>query len=98
MTEIRSQCSFCGKTQDEVRKLVGGPIAFICDECIDLCKDIIGTHAYNVAYRKLPAGQSPHKPRTLICSYCSDTEDEVRRLVAGPTVFICEECVRRFSN
>ncbi|MFP6627320.1 MAG: ATP-dependent Clp protease ATP-binding subunit ClpX [Deltaproteobacteria bacterium] len=34
-------CSFCGKGQDEVRKLIAGPTVYICDECIDLCNDII---------------------------------------------------------
>lgn len=34
-------CSFCGKTQDEVRKLVAGPGVYICDECVDLCNDIL---------------------------------------------------------
>lgn len=36
------QCSFCGKTQEEVRKLVAGPNVYICDECVDLCNDILG--------------------------------------------------------
>ncbi len=34
-------CSFCGKSQDEVRKLIAGPSVYICDECVDLCVDII---------------------------------------------------------
>ena len=34
-------CSFCGKTQDQVKKLIAGPNVYICDECIDLCSDII---------------------------------------------------------
>jgi hypothetical protein len=34
-------CSFCGKSQHEVKKLIAGPSVFICDECIDLCTDII---------------------------------------------------------
>ena len=34
-------CSFCGKSQDEVRKLIAGPTVYICDECVDLCNDII---------------------------------------------------------
>ena len=34
-------CSFCGKSQDEVRKLIAGPTVFICDECIELCNDIV---------------------------------------------------------
>jgi len=35
-------CSFCGKSQNEVRKLIAGPTVFICDECVELCLDIIG--------------------------------------------------------
>ena len=35
------RCSFCGKNQDEVRRLIAGPTVYICDECIDLCNDII---------------------------------------------------------
>jgi ATP-dependent Clp protease ATP-binding subunit ClpX len=34
-------CSFCGKSQQDVRKLIAGPTVFICDECVELCKDII---------------------------------------------------------
>ena len=34
-------CSFCGKSQNEVRKLIAGPSVFICDECVDLWNDII---------------------------------------------------------
>ena len=34
-------CSFCGKSQHEVKKLIAGPTVFICDECVDLCVDII---------------------------------------------------------
>ncbi len=34
-------CSFCGKNQSEVKKLIAGPSVFICDECVDLCNDII---------------------------------------------------------
>ncbi|HHX33876.1 MAG TPA: ATP-dependent Clp protease ATP-binding subunit ClpX [Gammaproteobacteria bacterium] len=49
MTDTRSgedkgkllYCSFCGKSQHEVRKLIAGPSVFICDECVDLCNDII---------------------------------------------------------
>lgn len=37
----RLYCSFCGKSQHEVRKLIAGPSVFICDECVDLCNDII---------------------------------------------------------
>ena len=35
------KCSFCGKSQEQVRKLVAGPGVYICDECIELCNEII---------------------------------------------------------
>lgn len=52
-------CSFCGKSQHEVRKLIAGPSVFICDECIDLCNDIIreemqGDEATKLAKSSLP--------------------------------------------
>ncbi len=47
-------CSFCGKSQHEVRKLIAGPSVFICDECVDLCNDII---------REEVQGDSSIKPR-----------------------------------
>ena len=49
-------CSFCGKSQHEVRKLISGPSVFICDECVDLCNDIIREEVQEV-----PADSSAHK-------------------------------------
>ncbi len=39
--DIPLRCSFCGKTQDEVKKIIAGPTVYICDECIELCNDIM---------------------------------------------------------
>jgi len=49
-------CSFCGKSQHEVKKLIAGPSVFICDECIDLCNEIIRD--------ELPAGDEARDART----------------------------------
>jgi len=40
-SDVLLRCSFCGKNRDEVRKLIAGPTVYICDECIDLCNDIM---------------------------------------------------------
>src|SRR5256714_2170124 len=40
-TEKPLHCTFCGKSQHEVRKLIAGPTVFICDECVELCMDIV---------------------------------------------------------
>ncbi len=53
-------CSFCGKSQHEVRKLIAGPSVFICDECVELCKDIIREEledAGEAGHEKLPKPQ-----------------------------------------
>ncbi len=41
MSEKTLYCSFCGKSQDEVKKLIAGPSVYICDECVELCNDIL---------------------------------------------------------
>ena len=40
-TTDKLSCSFCGKSQDDVKKLIAGPSVYICNECVDLCNDII---------------------------------------------------------
>ena len=57
-------CSFCGKSQHEVKKLIAGPSVFICDECIELCNDIIREELEERAERtrdKLPKPQEIKK-------------------------------------
>ena len=64
-------CSFCGKSQHEVRKLIAGPSVFICDECIELCNDIIreetqGEHgAQGRQVRPAGAAGDPRDPRPV---------------------------------
>ena len=57
-------CSFCGKSQHEVRKLIAGPSVFICDECIDLCNDIIREEAAPDASPKAARSDLP-SPREI---------------------------------
>ena len=49
-------CSFCSKSQHDVKKLIAGPKVFICDECIDLCNGIIGDEVQAEATKKAPLG------------------------------------------
>jgi len=52
-------CSFCGKNQDDVRKLIAGPSVYICDECVDLCNDIIDEEVKSEGKSKLDELPSP---------------------------------------
>jgi ATP-dependent Clp protease ATP-binding subunit ClpX len=58
-------CSFCGKSQHEVRKLIAGPSVFICDECIDLCNDIIKEEAQADRSGKAAGGKTLPAPREI---------------------------------
>ena len=63
-------CSFCGKSQNEVRKLIAGPSVFICDECVDLCNDIIREEVQEAASEsgseRLPI---PHEINEILDQY-----------------------------
>jgi len=63
-------CSFCGKSQHEVRKLIAGPSVFVCDECVELCNDIIREEveekSSNLGGSKLP---TPHEINQILDEY-----------------------------
>lgn len=67
MSTVR--CSFCGKSQDEVRKIVAGPGVFICNECIDLCKDIIDEEFYEEAVQEFEEVPKPNEILAALDEY-----------------------------
>ena len=62
-------CSFCGKSQHEVRKLIAGPTVFICDECVELCMDIIREENKNTLVKSRDGVPSPQEICTVLDSY-----------------------------
>ena len=65
----RSKCSFCGKSQNEVRKLIAGPTVYICDECIELCNDIIAEEWEEEKSRELRSLPKPAEIKTVLDQY-----------------------------
>ena len=62
-------CSFCGKSQHEVRKLIAGPTVFICDECVELCMDII-REEHKIGFKKTSDGvPTPKEIRDVLDDY-----------------------------
>ena len=67
------KCSFCGKSQEQVRKLIAGPGVYICDECVDLCNEILDeelldTNSAATASQPAPRSEPPQKRRTRSAS------------------------------
>src|SRR6476659_8238641 len=62
-------CSFCGKSQHEVRKLIAGPTVFICDECVELCMDIIGEKNKSSLVKSRDGIPTPKEIRKVLDDY-----------------------------
>jgi ATP-dependent Clp protease ATP-binding subunit ClpX len=62
-------CSFCGKSQHEVRKLIAGPTVFICDECVELCMDIIREEHKSGLVKSGDGVPTPHEICTVLDDY-----------------------------
>ncbi len=68
-TRVQYHCSFCGKNQDQVKRLIAGPGAvYICDECVELCREIIDEEAAGPAKTKVGAGQRTPPPKQIFDS------------------------------
>lgn len=91
----RFKCSFCGKNQDQVERLIAGPSVYICAGCVNISEQILNS---------LENGESPSelshqqisallRNRGFRCSFCGKNQDQVKHLLAGPKVYICGECV-----
>lgn len=63
------KCSFCGKGQEEVKKLIAGPSVFICNECVDLCNEIIAEEWENTKESKLPKLPKPAEIKRTLDEY-----------------------------
>ena len=75
------KCSFCGKTQDQVRKLVAGPGVYICDECIELCNEIIEEEFSEDVEVELKDVPKPKDIRAILDQYVIG-QDEAKKTLA----------------
>lgn len=74
------KCSFCGKTQRQVRKLIAGPGVYICDECIELCNEIIAEELEGDAKTGLEILPTPHQIFDFLQQYVIGQENAKRAL------------------
>lgn len=88
------RCSFCNKAQAEVRKLVAGPAVFICNECVEVCVDIMrGDREVPpqpvVSYSEL---ESANSTDVVTCKLCGLQVPRVETLVITGRGFLCAGC------
>jgi len=92
-------CTFCGKDQKQVKKLIAGPSVYICDGCVDLAKSVISDgQPVTTHIAELTAGPGD-EPRTQ-CSFCGKCRDQVAGLIVSSVqterkapATICIECL-----
>ncbi len=77
------RCSFCGKSQNEVKKLIAGPTVYICNECIDICIEIISDDAQQEAASARPPLPKPAEIKTFLDEYVIGQEETKKKLAVA---------------
>ena len=82
-SEETLRCSFCGKSQNEVNKLIAGPTVYICNECIDICNEIITDDQQAEAVSSRPPLPKPAEIKNFLSEYVIGQEETKKRLAVA---------------
>ena len=82
-TDDTLRCSFCGKSQNEVKKLIAGPTVFICNECIDICNEIITDDQQQESVASRPPLPKPAEIKNFLDEYVIGQEETKKRLAVA---------------
>jgi hypothetical protein len=85
------RCSFCNKSQREVRKLIAGPHVYICDECVDICLTVLSTD--RVDSRELNLENRWPPSEISACALCRVPIGVAEALVVADRGLVCRECL-----
>ena len=82
-TDDTLRCSFCGKSQNEVKKLIAGPTVYICNECIDICNEIITDDQQAESVASRPPLPKPGEIRAFLDEYVIGQEETKKQLAVA---------------
>jgi hypothetical protein len=91
-------CSFCGKNQNEVRKLIAGPSVHICNECVELCDDIVSEEVEtdSGAEAKPEAGEKQSREDRL-CGICTEPRETDELVFLPHAAYMCAGCLEEIQ-
>src|SRR5690606_2154854 len=76
-------CSFCGKSQNDVKKLIAGPGVYVCNECIDICNEIINDDEQTAAATNRASLPKPQEIKTFLDEYVIGQDEPKKRLAVA---------------
>src|SRR5216110_744508 len=82
-TDDTLRCSFCGKSQNEVKKLIAGPTVYICNECIDICNEIITDDQQAESVASRPPLPKPNEIKAFLDEYVIGQDETKKRLAVA---------------
>jgi ATP-dependent protease Clp ATPase subunit len=89
----RLSCSFCGKTQKQVKKLIAGPDAYICDGCVSRAHAVIAEPGRTAATPIATIQMVNDEAGAEECSFCGKRRDQVAAMASAGDRRICDECL-----
>ena len=86
-------CSFCGKHQKQIKKLIAGPSVYICNECIDRVHAVLAATGKTTSTPIATIGQVSDADRAERCSFCGKRRHQVAAMASTGYAEICNECI-----
>jgi DNA-binding transcriptional MerR regulator len=93
LMERDDACSFCGRNPEEAPTSLAAGAARICHRCVDLAREVIEKHDLDPGPKPPPLPAGERRPEWNACAFCGRDRTQVRKLVAGPNVVICDGCL-----
>ena len=91
-----ANCSFCGKGQHEVRKLIAGHSVHICEECVDLCDEILTKESVSEA--EVAAKSASTTPAQRLCGICMEPRETDELVFLPHAAYLCAGCLEEIQT